>query len=300
MKKLLTFVILGFAFASPAFAQGNLGQIGQYSAKLAHSGYDTVAQSFLLEETSFVNSFRLVVFSRYNTTDHPATLSVLEGDGPYGNIVFQETLNVKSLNKFFSEDTLASLTSNSQMEYMWVEVQNLIDSDVLGFDQMATDFNVGQYFPAGQYTVMVTLDTNIVNPFGYRWITSFTNCYNWPCASPYNIDPYPNGTHYWGADLLGLQSNARDMAFEVNAREAGVSTNVSDISNFFQGNVLTVPDDLSGSALFVHDVAGRELVSVASLVGGQQVQVPANQVVVVDIVSKEGVRKTTKLFRSDI
>lgn len=300
MKKLLTFLTLSFVFTLQVNAQNDFEPIGQYSAKLAHSGYDTVGQSFLLQESAYVENCRLVVFSRYSLFDHPAILSILEGDGPYGQVISQRAILVRGVNKFFSEDTLSSLTSAMQIENLWTELQISIDSGVLGFDELATTFPIGDYLPAGQYTLMVSLDTTIVSAFGYRWITSFTNCYNWPCASPYNIDPYPNGTHYWGLDMLLLQNDERDMAFEVNLRRQDISTNISEVSGYFQANTLTVPEDWVGSSLSVYDVAGREMLSLYSLRTGQQVSVPANQVVLLSLTSRTGVRKTVKVFRSDL
>lgn len=301
MKKLIHISMLCFcmAFSVFTYAQDNATtSIGQYSAKLAHSGYDTVAQSFLLEEEAFIESFRLVVFSRYNVADHPGVLSVIEGDGPYGDIVFQVPVLVKTLNKFFEEETLQNLTS-TEIEYLWGDLQSSIDSEETVFEDMATTFPIGRQLPSGEYTVMVSLDTSVTSSSGLRWITSFTNCYSWPCSSPYNVDPYPNGTHYSGLDMMLLQNDARDMAFEVKLRQ-DVTTAISEqdekLSLTISDGELVVPNDWAGGSLLVTDVLGREHASLSVLYGKERVSLPKDQVAIVSVLFQDGERRTAKVF----
>lgn len=303
MKQLIPILALCFCMVQNTFAQDDgTVSIGQYSAKLAHSGYDTVAQSFLLEESAFVESFRLSVFSRYSAVDHPGVLSVIEGDGPYGEVVFQVPILVKSLNKFFPEEELETLTI-PEIESLWAyEIQGSIDSEERGFEEMSTTFTIGRHLPSGEYTVMVSLDTSITH-LGHRWITSFTNCYDWPCANPYNVDPYSDGTFYGGINLVGLQIDERDMAFEVRFRpeittSVGQSSGFSELKLPMRDGVVTIPDAFAGWHLLITDLIGRELVAVPSLVGGQSVNVESmiNQVVIVRLLSKEAQRKTAKIL----
>ncbi|MDQ5953128.1 MAG: hypothetical protein QG551_356, partial [Patescibacteria group bacterium] len=155
MKKLITimFMALCFCMVPRVSAQDEYTTIGQTSALMNHDGFDTVAQSFTLDESSYVQMFRLVVFSRLHATDHPGTLTVVEGDGPRGPVVFTLPILVKGLNKFFPESMLDTLTP-VEMEMLWTyDIQSQIDSGDIGFEDLETDFPVGEMLPAGQYTV---------------------------------------------------------------------------------------------------------------------------------------------------
>ena len=302
MKKLISmmmFMALCFCMVPRVVAQSGYTSIGQTSALVSHSLYDTTAQSFTLDESSYVQMFRLVVFSRYHTTDHPGTLTVVKGDGPRGDtVMFELPILVKSLNKFFPESMLDTI-SLVEMEILWqYDIQSQIDSGDMGFEDLETDFPVGEMLPAGQYTVVVALDTTVTNSFGYRSVMSFTNCYDYPCAPPFNTNPYVGGSHYFGNQLF--TDPDRDMAFQVRILVENISTNVFEqveerlaLPSIYDG-VMTAPASWSGQTLHLYDATGRELYN-KLILGGEMITIPTILLVVVSLESKTS-RLTTKLI----
>ncbi len=299
MKKLISILALALCFCMVSTVGAQV-VASQYSAKLAINGYDTVAQSFVLEEDEFVQSIRAVVFSRYHSVDHPATLTILSGDGPYGEVLHQHSVMMKSLNKFYSEDVLQNSTSYG-IEMMWAEVQGNIDSSGWGFDELATTFEVGVFLPAGQYTFMFNLedDGGAYTINSIDWVTSFTNCNEWPCSAPYVLNPFESGRHYQGFNLMLHSNPDRDLAFEIN-RRYDISTSLPEpkpeLSIRIVDGVLLVPSDWAGSTLSVTDAIGRQVASFATLRGGEAIQLVRDQVAILTLISTRGERHTTKVF----
>lgn len=301
MKKLISILALALCFCMVSTVGAQV-VASQYSAKMAVSGYDTVAQSFVLEEDEFVQSIRAVVFSRYHSVDHPATLTILSGDGPYGGVIHRHSVRMKSLNKFYSEDVLQNSTSYG-IEIMWGEVQENINSSEWGFDDLATTFEVGLFLPAGQYTFMFNLedddDSYTIN--SVDWVTSFTNCneLGGGCYEPYILNPYEGGRHYQGFNLMLHSHPDRDMGFEINRGE-DISTSLPEpkpeLSIRIVDGVLLVPSDWAGSTLSVTDAIGRQVASFATLRGEEAIQLVRDQVAILTLISTRGERHTTKVL----
>lgn len=292
MKKLLVILVLHVCVASGVFSQ-NQASFGQYSVKLAMSGHDTAAQSFYFPG-GYLEKFRLAVVSRYNIEDHPATLTIMSGDGPYGSVVYQEDVLVKGINSFFPGADTLEFSSNSSLETFWTNAQNLIDGNVWDFDSMATDFEIGSYFQGGQYTVMVSLDTNIVNQFGYRWILVYGNCYTWPCPHPYDINPYLEGVYYQAYGSTTLADDRRDMAFEVVYREdlsTDVGENGTQIFTVQDGSLIAPENGI----LEIFDSLGRKVDS-KSVFSGDATPLPIGQMLLVVFTSTKGERQVARLI----
>lgn len=210
--------ILALALINTAtWAQG----VSQKSAKLAYSHSIALSQSFYWNG-GLISEISIPVFSRYQPTSHPATIYVVSGSGssPFnGNILFQQDVSFSSLNKFYPESLLSTL-SVAQMENLWVDIQNLIDNDSLLFDDLKTTFSINQYFPMDSMTLVVELDTS-VNYLGYKYLTAFGNCFsNGNCPLPIP-DPYEDGVLYFGYSASVISTDS-DLSFEILGTSTGL------------------------------------------------------------------------------
>jgi len=285
MKNLLLFMI-GLLVVNLSRGQNSFGQ---YDAKLAVSGGDSTAQSFLFVGGS-LDSISIPVFSRYHPTDHAATLFVLDGDGVNGTVLHSQATTVKGLNKFYSEASLDTL-SISELEVLWVQVQDSIDSGQFKFVDLATTFSVGQYFSSGSLTFLVVLDSS-VSSNGYRWVTAFANCFSSFC-SPIVNNPYPNGIMYWGTNgSFGPKDLNADMAFEVFWHS---TVGIKKFEIPIQNGVLNVPLSWRGATLGIYDLSGRTLLLPSIVSFGQEFALPKNQVIFLRLVH-QGRTKTIKLL----
>jgi len=286
MKKLFSLFALTFFLAVSAFGQEE-GRFGSYvTGTIAQSSYDTVAQSFSFPGGR-LETMRVTVFSTVSPVNHPAKLSILSGDGPYGDMVHESLIEVPGLNKFYTPLEL-NVPNNAGFWSLWTGVSANIDSGLWGFDSLATEYSVDENFPPGTYTLMVTLDTNVYNQFGRRSITSVINCYlalN-HCPPPRVDNPYPDGRHYQSQYLLQSPSDWQsDMAFEVVHRSGGtfvggVSANDPYI-RVIDGR-LVLQDSFLGASVFITDVIGRQL-SPIQVFGRDAIILPIGQVCVVTV-----------------
>jgi hypothetical protein len=171
------------------------------------------------------------------------------------------------------------------------------------FEDIATTFPVNQMFDPGIIVAVIELDNynSIDRPPAF---TTFTNCVGFWCEN--QIDPYTGGEMVTDEVYnFFLNSSAStpmmDLAFEVRLQRE-ISTSIGEQSDHsgltlaMQNGVLVVPDTWTGGSLLVTDVLGRELTSFSSLVGGQIINVPTDQALVVTLIRKDGVRKTAKVF----
>jgi hypothetical protein len=222
--------------------------VSQTSAKLAYSHSIALSQSFYWNGGT-ISEISIPVFSRYQPTNHPATVYIISGSGsnPFnGNVLLQKNVSISSLNKFYPEIFLSTL-SVVQIENLWLDIQNLIDNDSLLFNDLKTIFLVNQSFPPDSMTLVIELDTSI-SYLGYKYITAFGNCFpNGNCPSPI-LDPYEGGMFYFGYSFFNPSLDS-DLAFEVLDLNTGMSS-VKDIVG-----LSIFPNPSSGDIYFDMDVS---------------------------------------------
>ena len=258
-------VVLLTTFSGRVFAQDVLGSY--VTQTLAHSSNDSVAQSFHFPG-GYLSAVRLAIFSNVHHSDHPATLQIVSGDGPYGtDVVYQDDISVPGMNLFHPSQELLALTAPSQYWALLNAITDSMETGALAFDDLASQYEVGVFLTPGHYTVRVILDASMVNQFGARSVTSVINCYTGLIhCSPLNDNPYPFGYHYQGLGMGLTYFGAplfpdRDMAFEV-AYTSSKPTGIAHHQHQGQGPLISegaiqFREDMVGWSLNIHDSSGR-------------------------------------------
>lgn len=293
MKK-FTFVLLGLCLIIQ-YANAQSIEIGQYSAKISAQGGTIMCQSFL-HPGGNIASITAPVFAKYDSLGHPATFYILSGDGPNGPVLFQSFVNVPCLGKWFPNSLLSTLTG-TQMEPLWVQIQDSINGGIYGLNELGTAFPINQSFYPGTLTFKVSLDTNVSNGDA-RTIMAFTNCHHqgtcYPGSpiGPWEPNNYPDGSFYYGTNgPVNFIFPDADMAFRVTVV---TSTGIKEIPFLIRDNVLEIPEQCRGGEIVIADCLGRTLYSRINLKGGESVSIPNNQPVFLSLVDREGNRSTKK------
>lgn len=244
MHKHVHMMALCMCIAETGFSQ----EFGSTNIDLQVSGGNAAAQSFYFPggEMEFIE---MAAFTRYQSTAHPAEFRIVTGDTPFGVPVFAQATEVTALERFYPVDSFID-SSIFAYEMKWADIQLQIDTGALDLEDMLTGYDVNMVLPAGYYTAVLSLDTNVSNN-GYRWMTSFSNCiqdFGW-CPN-YQLNPYLEGSLYWGADLTNAYTDENgvglsDMAFRVKWSETSTTVTESD------------PARARNIAIGVYDLQGR-------------------------------------------
>lgn len=219
MKK-ISAIIIFVAFFCNCFGQ----YISQTTAKLAYSQDFAISQSFIWPGGT-ISEISVAAFSRYQPTDHPSKIYLIQGvnNNISGNILFQQNFLLKSLNKFYSENFLSTL-SISQIESLWNALQDSVDMGILKFEDLKTDFQINQTLPPGVFTLFFELDS-MTNYLGYKTLTIFGSCIQVLC--PF-LDLYPDGEIYAGYSMIPYSLFSEgDMAFEIYGVGLDISENLN-------------------------------------------------------------------------
>lgn len=313
MKKLIPTLALCFCMLpliTSAQEQANTFGNTEHLEMMHNASIDTLDQSgrflgqtFTLETTSFVESIRFAAFDWRSLYDHTGTITFY-ADEAFGEVLFTSEVLFPGLSRFVEDPTLLEgLSANSLVPYWNSLLVNPLFEGQKTFEDIATTFPVNQMFDPGIIVAVIELDNynSIDRPPAF---TTFTNCVGFWCEN--QIDPYTGGEMVTDEVYnFFLNSSAStpmmDLAFEVRLQRE-ISTSIGEQSDHsgltlaMQNGVLVVPDTWTGGSLLVTDVLGRELTSFSSLVGGQIINVPTDQALVVTLIRKDGVRKTAKVF----
>ncbi len=316
MKKLITMpLVLCFCMLQQGiFAQEQVIAFGNtYHLEMMHTPpIDTLDQSgrflgqtFTLETASFIESIRIVAFDWYSLYGHTGKLTFYR-DQAFGEILWNSTVEYSGISRFVENPSLfEGESANSFMSHWNSLVVNPIFEGEKSFEDVATNFPVGQMFDPGVIVVVMELD-DYVSVDRPPVFTTFLNCVGFWCQN--QADPYLGGSLLTD-NVYNFFINANqytpmmDLAFEVKIQpelttSVGQSSGFSDIRLPMRDGVLTIPDEFASWRLLITDLLGRELVTVPSLVGGQSVSIESmiNQVVIVSFLSKEDERKTAKIL----
>ncbi len=307
MKKLIPTLALCFCMApyiTSAQEQANTFGNTEHLEMMHTPPIDTIDQSgrflgqtFTLDSRSFVEGVSFAVFEWYSLYDHTGTLTFY-ADQAFGEVLFTSEVNFPGLARFVEDPTLLEGNSASYLVSHW---DSLLLSPLFGgeisFQDIATTFPVNQIFDPG--TIVVVMELNSYNSIDRSPVfMTFPNCVGFWCTN--QIDPYEGGEmvtdEVYNFFLNSNESTPMmDLPFEVKVRQ-DISTTVSEFSVPIRNGVMVVPDDWTNGSLLVADVLGREIASTSSLVGGQMINVPTGQALIVTLISKDGVRKTAKVF----
>lgn len=270
---------LCMCIAEAGFSQ----EFGSTNIDLQVSGGNATAQSFYFPG-GMMELIEMAAFTRYQSTAHPAEFRIVTGDTPFGIPVFSHEAEVTALDRFYPVDSFLD-SSIFGYELKWADIQLQIDTGALDLEDMLTGYPVNTMLPAGYYTAVLLLDTNFSNN-GYRWMTSFSNCiqdFGW-CPN-YQLNPYLEGSLYWGADLTNVYIDVNgvglsDMAFRVKWSEA--STAVTELNSVsaqsipigiydFQGRLVATDIDYlqNASGLYVVDYGGIRRTAMAPFVAAR-------------------------------
>lgn len=250
---------------------------------------DSLAQTFHKFSLTPIYSVSLSVYDAVGIEDGEGSLAIISGSDPYGPVVFEALITIPGLNKFVSDEVIAGIGSYSDVSPVANAVMNDINTGVLGFDDVKTEYALDLPLPPGDYCIIISTDGTDLNeyPDGSThapWLIGYANCGDpWICGEAV-LDPYQSGHLLQGGGMgMGGAPLAEtvnfDMAFEVKVYKE-LSTGIGEETNgklvlptIVDGQV-SIPSDWAGGNLSVFDGVGRQLYA-GRVFAGQNVRLEA-------------------------
>lgn len=272
----------------------------QYLMQAFLLGADTVGQSFYhFSNNDPVHIISFAAFDLRSIEDRVGELIIFQGEGLGGSVVFDTTILISGINKFYPPSVIATVVDENQDLALWADINDSIMSEVFDFTDVKVEYLVNRYLPEGQYTAVITTDINVPNIYNSGAIYApelvcYLNCsLSQGCDGVNN--PYTEGRVV--VDQNHMTSVDMDMAFEVKAGLLATSISNESVQNFYtlvQNNIIVVPEGWQNGEVFVTNILGQKIIHKKVAVG-DLIPLPSGQMSFITLIKKDK-RQTNKVF----
>jgi hypothetical protein len=263
-------------------------------------GPDSMGQSFYHPEDEPIYSISFAIHDRRAIEDRAGKLVIFEGEGLNGNVVFDTTIVLPGINKFYSSTLMATVPNGAQALGLWQHTNDSILNGSYSFDQVKVECIINKHLTVGQYTVFVTTDVTVPDVYNggdthAPELVVYLNCTEaFECQNDTVLNPYPGG------QMLVSQyatSSLMDMAFEIKTGEffTGVSDNSpQNLSVTIENGSLLIPSDWQGDDVLICNTLGQST-TYEKVPSGKLIPLTKGQVSFVSRLHL-GKRQTAKVF----